>query len=347
MNLVYNTLMRRLPGVKKRGGGNWSNFNAVCCTHNGEVRPDTRGRGGLILGSDDTCVYSCFNCKYKAAWSTGQRLSRRMENLLEWTNIPADELKKLKFKIWQLQQNALSDNPFDTSKFQRKTLSFKDSGLPPGSQTFSYWLKPENFREDFLDVAAYAMDRGPVFDPDQMYWCPDKTEAHYDINKRMILPFYWEEKLVGFTARDTTGTAKYRYYTEAQANYLYNTSVIDHNSKYIFVCEGPFDALAMNGIATLGDKVSQEQIDWLNDTGKKIVVVPDREKAGGKLVDVAMRQGWGVSFPKWGDNMEVKDAAQAAKELGKIYTMLSVSHAIVDSAQMIGVYRQRLKATKR
>lgn len=335
--------------MKKRGGGGWSNFNAVCCTYNGETRPDTRGRGGLILGSDGTCVYSCFNCKYKAAWQPGQRLNRKMENLLEWTNIPPDELKRLKFKIWQLQENAKSQNPIDASAYTKKVhLKFEDSPLPPGSMPFSHWLKPENFREEFAGVAAYAMNRGDeLFDPDGWYWCPDVTDKHYDINKRMIIPFYWEEKLVGFTARDTTGTSRYRYYTEAQNHFIFNTRVIDQDSRYIFVCEGPFDALAVNGVAMLGDKVSREQIDWLNNTGKKIVIVPDREKAGGALVDIAMRQGWSVAFPKWGDNMEIKDAAQALKELGKIYTMLSITHAIVDSAQIIGVYRQRLRAVKR
>jgi PRTRC genetic system protein C len=42
-----------------------------------------------------------------------------MENLLEWTNIPLDELKKLKFKIWQLHQNAISANPIDFSAYAK------------------------------------------------------------------------------------------------------------------------------------------------------------------------------------------------------------------------------------
>lgn len=345
MNLIYDTLLRVIPGAKrKHGASGWTNFNAICCTYNGEIRPDTRNRGGLRLSSDNACVYHCFNCKYTASWTPGHNLSKKMEHLLDWAHVSIEEQKRIKFKVWQLWMNSKSDNPVHQAHFQANTkLTFPEVALPDGAKPFSHWLKPENFNPNFAPIAQYMLDRGEdLFDSYEFYWTPTNGGSFFDMNQRVIIPFRWEGKTVGFTGRDTTGKLKHRYYGLTPANYIFNTESIDYDNEYIFVCEGSFDALAINGVAMLGDKVSAEQAAWLNNTGKKIVIIPDREKFGGKLVDIAIAQGWMVSFPKWGDNMRIKDAAQAVKDLGKLYTMLSISDAIVSSKLEINTRRRKL-----
>jgi len=342
MNLVYDLLSRHIAGAKRKGGGNWLSFNAICCTYNGEPRPDTRSRGGLMLTPENVCVYHCFNCHYKASWTPGKKLFHKMETLLELAHIGQEEIKKLKFKVWQLEESAKSNSQFDPAAYAPVShLKFKEETLPQGAMPFSYWLKPENFREEFAPVADYVANRGiDIFQAYDYHWTPETSTDYYDINKRVIIPFRWEDKIVGFMGRDTTGTLKHRYFGSVQKNYIFNTESIEPENEYIFVCEGSFDALAINGVAMLGDKVSAEQAEWLNNTGKKIVVVPDREKLGGKLVDTAMAQGWYVSFPEWGSDLRIKDAAQAVQELGKIYTMLSITGAMVNSKLAINTKRR-------
>lgn len=350
MNLVYDLLFRHIPGTKRsRGVGSWTNFNAICCTYNGEIRPDTRNRGGLMLTTENTCVYSCFNCKYKASWTPGHKLSRKMETLLELANVGQDALKQLKFKVWQLEQTARENKNFSPQNVYSKKLDFKPIALPEGARPFSHWLKPENFDERFVPVAEYMMSRGvDLFDSYEFYWTPTTNKDFFDIDRRVIIPFHWEGKTVGFTARDVTGTLKTRYFGTVQANYIFNTESVDYDNEFIFVCEGSFDALAIGGVAMLGDKMTPEQAEWLNNTGKKIVVVPDREKMGGKLVDAALAQGWYVSFPKWGDDSKIKDAAQAVKELGKIYTLLSIRYAITNNKLAINTKRKlKLKGSEK
>ena len=348
MNLIYDTLSRNISGIKRKNGASgWSNFNAVCCMNNGESGPDTRNRGGLMLTPDNSCVYHCFNCKYKAMWRPGSNLSRRMENLLDWAHVSLEEQKRVKFKVWQLWMNAKSDKPIDETFYVPKSkLSFKEVELPPGAKPFSHWLKPENFNEEFAPVAAYMMGRGEdLFDSYEFYWTPEPDvmpdgKLDPSISKRVIIPFRWEDKIVGYTARDTSGNLKHRYYGSVQPHYIFNTESIDYDNEYIFVCEGSFDALVINGVAMLGDKITPEQADWLTDTGKKIVIVPDREKLGGKLVDMAVSRGWYVSFPKWGSDMSIKDSAQAVRELGKIYTMLSITDVMFKDSLTISVRRK-------
>src|SRR4051812_40805338 len=99
-NIVYDALLRYAPHRRKRTPGGWYSFNAVCCTHNGQPRPDTRDRGGIILGSDNVAIYHCHNCKFKAGWAPGGQMTKRMTSLLEWMGMPSDEFKKLNFKVW-------------------------------------------------------------------------------------------------------------------------------------------------------------------------------------------------------------------------------------------------------
>lgn len=340
-NLIYDALTQSISGLKRRGTNSWSNFNAICCIHNGETRPDNRNRGGIMITSDDSCVYHCFNCKYKASWRPGAQLSRKMESLLEWTFMPHEELKRIKFKVWQQWASAKEGVTHDFSKPISTRFNFKEVALPTGAKPFSFWMQPENFVPEFEEVAAYVMDRSEeIFNGYEYYWTPSKE---FSINKRVIIPFKWEDKIVGYTARDVTGNLKNRYYGTVQPNYIFNTESIDYDNEYIFVTEGSFDAIAINGVAMLGDKITPEQAEWLKQTGKKIVIVPDREKMGGKLVDAALQHGWYVSFPAWGDDLtSIKDAAQAVKKLGKIYTMLSIIDVMFKDALTINV-RRRLK----
>jgi DNA primase len=225
-------------------------------------------------------------------------------------------------------------------------MDFREEPLPDGAKPFSHWMKPENYNAEFEEAAIYMIDRGEdLIGSYEFFWTPNKS---YSMYKRVIIPFNWDGKIVGYTARDITGNMKNRYYGVAQPNYIFNTEVIDHESEYVLVCEGSLDAVAIGGVAMLGDKMSPEQAEWLTNTGKKIIIVPDREKKGGALVDIAVQRGWYVSFPRWPQNISaVKDPAEAVKKLGKLYTVWTILDAIVRDKFTINVMRQKLVVEKK
>ena len=51
------------------------------------------------------------------------------------------------------------------------------------------------------------------------------------------------------------------------------------------------------------------------------MLVPDRDKAGQKLIDDALEYGWSVSFPEW--EADVKDINAAVIRYGKLFTLKS------------------------
>ena len=66
---------------------------------------------------------------------------------------------------------------------------------------------------------------------------------------------------------------------------------------------------------------------------KKIIVLPDFDKAGSALVDIAMAQGWNVAFPDWAEYC--KDANEALLKYGRFFTVENVLDNVVTSSTKI------------
>jgi len=77
----------------------------------------------------------------------------------------------------------------------------------------------------------------------------------------------------------------------------------------------------------------------LNRLNKDIIVVPDRDKAGSKLVERAIELGFSVSMPDWAEG--INDIGDAVQRYGRLYTLHSIAMQAEDSALKI-----RLRAKK-
>lgn len=335
-NLVYEAILKLASTDRKFTPGGWTSFNGPCCLNNGQPRADTRKRAGVRITQDGSVVYNCFNCNYSAGWAPGRTLSQRMTTLLEWFMISSDDLRKLSFKIWQLREAYKADETIIQRTWTK--LDFKPRALPFGARPLIDWINDGESSQEFLDVVEYLAGRGEdLLTATNYHWSPSKQDS---MNRRLIIPFTWEGETVGWTARAIFPT-KWRYFTDGPNNFLFNTHVTKLGWKYLFINEGPFDALANSGIATLGDHLNQDQISWINQTGLTPVVVPDRTNEGGVLVDTALREGWSVSFPKW--DKGIKDSADAVRQYGKLYTIWSIIDARTDNRLQINIERKRLK----
>ena len=111
--------------------------------------------------------------------------------------------------------------------------------------------------------------------------------------------------------------------TKSPKKFLHNADKIKTSHKYLIVCEGIIDAIALDCIAITSNEASQDQIDYINQFKGEVIVCPDRDKAGEKLIKQAQENGWSVSFPMWED--DIKDAADAIQRYGKLYTLKSIT----------------------
>ena len=77
-------------------------------------------------------------------------------------------------------------------------------------------------------------------------------------------------------------------------------------------------------------------IHWAGE----IVLVPDRDKAGQKLIDDALEYGWSVSFPEW--EADVKDINAAVIRYGRLFTLKSIIDTKQTNRLKINLMRKRL-----
>ena len=303
-----DTLLQFAPIKRKQTPSGWISFNAPCCHHNG-TSADTRGRGGLIGNTDGGISYHCFNCGYKASWQPGRNLSYKMKNLMKWFNAPDDVITKLALDVMKLNEG-------ETDNFYTVQLpTFVDVELPQDAKPIK---DIENdIPTHLLDVLKYMKERNLYLDDYNFYWSPS-----LGYRDRLIIPFYYNKKIVGFTARTFLPNKRPKYLSNQQPGYVFNFDEQRPEKIFVIVCEGPIDAIHVEGVAVLGSEIKDQQIAMINSLNKQVIVVPDKDKAGSKMIETALEQGWSVSMPDWGK--DINDIGDCVNQHGKLYTLYSI-----------------------
>jgi hypothetical protein len=303
MSLISETLLAHLPGKRKQTPSGWISFNAVCCD-------DKRQRGGFIINGGDAVSYHCFNCGFKASWQPGRTISQKLRKFMRDLNMPDDMINKLGLEAMRLNENANIEVRSIVPKFDKRAL-------PEDSKPIKDML--EVFPEKLVPVLEYLIDRNIFPDDYDFYWTPK-----IGFGNRLIIPFMFNGEIVGWTAR-AINDAKPKYLSEQQPGYLFNLDSQHDDRKFTIVCEGPFDAISIDGCAILGAEIKDSQNWLLQQLGKEIVLVPDRDHEGLRTVEQAIELGWSVSMPNWPDG--VKDINDAVIKLGRLATLWLISSA--------------------
>lgn len=327
MNVVSATIKEFLPAKKKVTPSGWISFNGPCCIHNGES-PDTRQRAGIIINHNGGISYHCFNCGFKTGWQPGRPLSIKLRKLLSWFGVPDDIIHKLVFKV--LRENE-AFGPIDDTRIATLPILI-DKDLPEGAKPIEEWDFNEN--PFLIKILQYMKDRQLFLSDHEFFWSP-----HIGYRHRLIIPFYHEGRIVGWTARAVI-EAKAKYLSDQQVGYVFNLDKQENPNKiYCILVEGSIDAIYIEGAAFLGSEISNEQALMINRLGKINVVVPDRDEAGQKLIEQAIDRGWSVSMPDWEDG--IKDIGDSVLRYGRLYTLHQIILAAEESPLKI-----RLRAKK-
>ncbi len=313
MTLVVDKFRTLLPPRAKHSPSGWTSFNAPCCQHRGHS-PDTRKRGGIRFDGNGI-VYNCFNCKFSTGWQPGSPFGEKMKSLSRWMGAGEDIIKEMVFEALKTESDE-----YQSETYQPK-IEFEEKPLPEHSMSLKEWSEiiegeiEEQLGPQFIEVLRYLMDRGYdiPFDHD-FYWSP--TPGYID---RVIIPFRWEGRVVGNTARKITD-GKPKYLSDQHPHFVFNFDKQSEQQKYIFVCEGPFDALAIDGVALLTNDIAEQQSRIINSLGAEVIVIPDQDSAGLVLFDRAAELNWSVAMPTW--DSDVKDVADAVKKYGKLFVIV-------------------------
>jgi len=311
MNEIIETVLSlwRTGRKTKQTASGWISGNAVCCHHRGE-NADTKGRGGMMV-SGEGFSWHCFNCGFKAGWVPGKLLSGNTRQLFKWLGLNEIDIGKLGLVALRLQ---------DGQAVVKKSLNFelKETKLPDDCLSITQWIENGLEDPDFIKVVEYILSRGMDLD-----WYPWHWSAANGYRDRAIIPFYQDGKTVGYTGRKIVD-GKPKYLTDSQSGYVFNLDRQNYHRQYIIVTEGQFDAIAVDGVAIMTNEPNEVQMSRINSLGREVVVVPDRDRPGAKLIQAALTNKWSVSLPPWGDH--IKDVADAVKTYGRLYTLYTILH---------------------
>jgi len=318
MNLIQNTILTSLPANRKKTPSGWISFNAPCCVHNGETA-DKKKRGGIMTSADGTVSYHCFNCGFKANYVIGRKLNQKMRSFMGYIGITDDTIRKLAIEAMREEQ---ADVKYEKKKF----VTFKNKNFPKHTRPLYKWLEEYTAgtihveQQNKIDkLLNYLASRGIGADwYDFMY----SSDTHWDIDKRLLIPFYWRGDVVGFTGRMFEQSDKVKYYTDVQPGYVFNMDAQDWTRKFVIVTEGPFDAITVSGVSILGSEINDTQRELIDRLGRQVIVVPDRDAPGEKLINQATEFGYSVAFPEWDDG--VNDVADAVAKYGRLFVIQSI-----------------------
>ena len=318
MNLIQNTVLTSLPAGRKKTPSGWISFNAPCCIHNGESA-DKKKRGGIMTSADGTVSYHCFNCGFKANYVIGRKLNQKMRTFMSYIGIADDTIRKLAIE-------AMREEEGDTKFEKKKFVTFNKKELPKNTRTLDTWLEKyttgalSNTELKSIDnLLNYLSSRGIGPDWYDFMYSTDKV---WDVYQRLLIPFYWRGDIVGFTGRMFEESNGVKYYTDVWPGYVFNMDAQDWSRKFVLVTEGPFDAITISGVSILGSEINDTQRELIDGLGRQVIVVPDRDAPGEKLINQAIEFGWSVAFPEW--DKTVGDVAEDVIKYGRLFTIQSI-----------------------
>ena len=311
-----------IPGKKKHTSSGWTSFNAICCTHFGH-KADRRSRGGIRFdGSNWT--YHCFNCGFKCNFTLGRTITVKTRQLLKWCGI--DDLEIQRWNLESLQHKDLLDF---TKPKQKVKIKFNEHKLPDGElvdeNNPAHKVFVDYLRSRKIDTSEYPFLITP--------------EGEGRMNNRVIVPYTYKNKIVGHTSR-FLDNKKPKYINEQQSGYVFNIDMQKPDWAVCIVTEGIFDALSIDGVAVMHDDISNEQAQLLSTLNRQIIVVPDRDSTGLKLIDRALELGYQVSLPNWGPG--IKDTNDAVVKYGKLPTLLSILQSATNSKIKLELQRKKI-----
>jgi hypothetical protein len=299
-------ILSLIPGRKKQTTSGWTSFNAICCGPRGH-NPDTRGRGGIKFDGTTNWLYHCFNCGYSCGFTMGRIIEPKTRQFLIWCGADSEQVQR--WSLESLQNKDLFD--FTQEKKEYTPLEFNAKPLPKGEK-----LDPSNPRHkiytDYLisrkiDLTKYSFTVTPN----------DK----YRNQRRIVVPYTYKGKVVGNTSRFLDNKMP-KYLNDQPQGYVFNIDKQDKNWQVCILTEGIFDALSIDGVAVMHDDISPDQAMLLAQLNKRIIVVPDFDETGFKIIDRALELGYSVSLPDWEPG--IKDVNDAVVKYGKLPTLLSI-----------------------
>jgi hypothetical protein len=317
-------ILSYIPQKRKQTSSGWVSFNAPCCVHTGESA-DRRSRGGVKQQEDDWS-YHCFNCGFTASFVPGRPVSFKARKLLGWLGVDSTDIERLNLE--SLKRKSLLDLTAERNTIKQTQIDFDEKEVPDGVER----IDPNN--KLHFHYVDYLKQRGIVFG---YPFLVDKKRGPRD---RIVVPYTYKNRIVGHTSRYLDSRTP-KFINSQQPGYVFGYDLQKSNWTSAIVVEGIFDALSISGLACMHETISKEQAQLLKQLKRRIIVVPDQDRAGLSIIDAAVEHKFEVSIPEWPE--DVKDVNDAVVRFGVAHTLQQIHQNAERSKIKIEMFKKRLQ----
>lgn len=323
-------ILSYLPMKRKKSSSGWISFNAVCCIHNGESM-DKRSRGGMLLSDEYNWTYHCFNCNFKTGFKIGKPVGYKAKQLLRWLGVSDVDIDWL--NIESLRHKSINDIIDDRTPDNEinANVHFNEVNLPTNARLIT------DTDSKFVD---YLSSRGLKYNQYPFMITPNDKARN---KNRIIIPYTNKNKVVGYTSRFLDNRTP-KYLNEQQRGYIFGIDLQHSDWNFVIVMEGILDAISIDGVAVLHNEISELQAKQLHQLHRTVIVVPDQDAPGLKLINYALKYRFDVSIPDWNDT-DIKDVNDAVVKYGKIATVLKILKYKNTSSLKIQLAKKELART--
>ena len=263
---------------------------------------DYQPRLGIKLEGDNVGA-NCFNCGFKARYSESDgRLSKNFKKLLKAFGVPEEEIEA---HASQSFFQPKSDAPITLESITKVNLYAPEIKLPD----HSYRIKLDNcplenayLRSRKLDYSAYPF-----------YVSSDKK-----LKNRIIIPFYRNGKVIYWQARSILDERpRYKNCDVSKEAVMFGMDRLWFNSlRPLFISEGVFDALHVDGVALIGSTINEAKRHLLQQSRRDKIFVIDYDKNGCTLAENVIQYHLG-KLTTLGPGLDIN---KSVNEYGKLWT---------------------------
>ena len=317
-------ILSYIPQKRKQTSSGWVSFNAPCCVHTGESA-DRRSRGGIKQAEDDWS-YHCFNCGFTASFVPGRPVSYKARKLLGWLGVDSTDIERLNLE--SLKRKSLLDLTAERNTIKQTQIDFDEKEVPEGVELVDPELDQHKHYQQYLDKRGIVLEYP---------FLVDKKQGPRD---RIVVPYTYKNRIVGHTSRYLDSRTP-KFINSQQPGYVFGYDLQKPNWTSAIVVEGIFDALSISGLACMHETISKEQAQLLKQLKRRIIVVPDQDRAGLSIIDAAVEHKFEVSIPEWPE--DVKDVNDAVVRFGVAHTLQQIHQNAERSKIKIEMFKKRLQ----
>ena len=281
------------------------------CCNDYKVRAGFKFESGMIH-------YSCFNCGLKPGYEENSgKISSKFRKVLNDCGIANSDIDNVvNVAYFNKSDETITLDKFDKNKINTTTV---ETSLP--KQCFR--LGGTDFVDHQYPLLEYLRTR-KISSLDYPFFF--STDPYYE--KRIIIPFYRNKKLIYWQARTVLDVEpRYLNCEVPKTAVLFNFDQLHSWSNLpLLVCEGVFDAIPVNGIALMGGGINESKIALLRQCRRRLIFVIDRDVIGGEVAKHALANEWEITFTPEGT-----DINKSIQKYGKLWTIQYIMNNIPKS----------------